>query len=244
VPADGLLDGLERNVWKTYEPELLAAANGAITPPSVGGGAHRGRYINYRGLVVCQIQTSMGASFVQGVGDCYVWSLPIPALRSWDGQIIGQGLNYHAVTGDAYNNPTVATLADTWTSLGGQEDSYLQLFQPYAMTKGTGTIATGTRTVTVTHNLGLTPAAYDIHVIPTTTAPSNSHIPYTISNIGPTTFDVTLFANSTGANWTFEWKCRVEPNNTATTPWLIGPLRPWPMGLLSDFFIQVYYEPQ
>jgi hypothetical protein len=229
---------------------MRCAADGAVTDPDLGTSANRNaRYLVLPdGLVVAQFQVAFGSGVSVGSGDCYVWRLPVPARRTWDEQIIGQGFPYHAVTGSAWEHACVATLADDWTSLAGQHDSWCQIISPYSMAFGTGTWTAATTNTTVTHNLGFAPAASDIEFIPTSGGgTNNATLPYIIDTITTTTFKVSTMGaiNNTpsGTNMTYEWKVRSEPSASRAGSWLIGPTYPWAAGQNASFFFQLYYEP-
>src|SRR5690349_20824180 len=139
----GVQGGVSANTWKTFDSTWLCAANGAVTAPAIGTGYSRARYCDLgtgSNLILAQYHMQPLGSPSAGSGSCYVLKLPFAAYRWTETPIvIGWGLNYHAVTGDAYNNPVVCTLADRWTSLD-DPDYYLQMYQPYSLAKGTATI--------------------------------------------------------------------------------------------------------
>lgn len=250
--ARGLLAGLQTTAWRTYLPAFAVAKYGTPTPLAQGNGLAVGRYINLNNrLIAFQIQTTMGTGYSAGAGDAYVWSLPVPAARAFPTgpTIIGQAINYHAVTGDAYNDYAPVALADPFTSLAGDENSWCQLWAPQSMTYGTTSIAGTATSATVTHDQACTPSAADIQIRMTAVsgaAGANSAHWY-ITTIGATTFQLNVKgAPGAGETISYAWKIRGAPTSTgngSTTPWLVNPGQPWPVTTNQDYFMQGYYEP-
>lgn len=251
----GAVAGAAANAWKQYDPRILCAANGAVTQPDLGSpfaGANastlRGRYkfIEPGETVLAQIQTQFGFSPSAGAGSCYVWRLPVPARR-WESttelQVIGLAHNYKSQA-PSYNEPVIATLADPWTSLGGMEDYYLQLFSPYMFARGTATITAGSNSVAVPHTLGITPTPTDVYwtVSDRTGQGSNNHMPYGVSATDATNVTLQLQANASLADLQVAWKVRAEPKSAVVGSWLVGPNTPWPVNTFQDVFIQIEYE--
>ncbi|EKS6728282.1 hypothetical protein OSG44_001663, partial [Enterobacter mori] len=69
--------------------------------------------------------------------------------------------------------------------------------------RGTGTIAIGNQTITITHGLAQTPT--ELSITPLSTAGA-----FRVLNIGATTFDVQLPAVVSGTAWTFNWVASCE----------------------------------
>lgn len=247
----GVQSGLAPSTWREYEPQLLCAANGAVTHPDLGTTPTRqGRYIELDGLVMAQVKIVSSISGTSaGSGDCYVVSLPVPAARPFTGShVIGQGFPYRAVTGVSYEWVCVATLADQWTSLNGEWDSYCQFATPWTMLIGSETISASATSITVTHDLGYAPDASDIEVN-LTQAPggsgATSRWPLVISSITSSQFKASSLGGGTMSTTTqtMEWKIRAEPKSATSGSWLIGPKYARPFTALSSLLFQVYYEP-
>lgn len=221
----GLIPGITPDGWRTYQPKQVIASDtpGGITQvilDDVFNPYQFGRYnlIDKR-LCIVQMNMSVLGNTTLGAGGSYAWQLPFPALRlrqrTAEPIPIGRGMAYISF-GDANTpdlcTPLVLTLADPFTSLGGQEDRFFQALCPYVTDWGSGTIANGQAAKTQTHHANLTPNAQDIEVVwlgggaVTILKPSPR-----ISAITSTTFDISTPAQNTGAALDFNYKIRAEP---------------------------------
>lgn len=246
----GALGGVTPNTWVNYEPSLLCAANGSVTHPEIGAGAgNRARWLRLeRDLIVYQVQMNRGITTNAGTGDCYVVDLPFPARRMQRGvpQVIGQVMPYKTVTANPWECAGVVTLADAWSSLGGNEDRYCQFYIPWIQATGTGTWPISTTAQTITHSLGYAPAASDITWTLSsrpTTGTGNGGQPI-ISAISTTQFTVTYSdgqLNGAGGTCTYGWKIRTDGGSGTAGSWLAGPNRPW-NPTFESFFFQTYFE--
>jgi hypothetical protein len=258
----GTISNQGRDNWRVYRPSMLCAANGAVTHPVVqeaGSGVQLspfGRWtIDDDGLVTAEIMVQFIGSTTIGSGSAYVWSLPVKARRGLPGAAVayplGTGMSYFSFAGGAdprSNVQCIPTLADPWTSLGGAEDFYCQMIAPYVLDWGTGTIGTGSPSVTVNHRAKYAFSAQDVEIIPTdaSTIPTTSPYLYvtgisstqmTVSNRGATA--------PSGSGATFSWKVRGEPPANGA---YVSPTVPWDwsrftsLGPFGNFFIQINYE--
>lgn len=259
----GALAGLIPTTWKTYKPQVLAVGQNAdqsgLTQPffdTTGGKFQFGRYMRLNDLIVVQIQTSgVGVNTTWGVGDAYVWSLPIPARRAVPGVAsllpIGEAMCYISTTEPYPNVPCAATLADPWPSLNGTQDNYLQLYATQCTSWGSETAWTSTSARTVTHYLGRTPLASDITVTSTAYAGSGNTNPWYVDTIGGSTFAVHTWSDisMTAGAGAFSWKIIAEPL-TGQGGNLVGPFVPFNWAARTSFlapfgniFIELAYEP-
>jgi hypothetical protein len=109
----------------------------------------------------------------------------------------------------------------------GHEDYFAQFFTPWLIAVGTGTIASGTTSTTITHGLAnWTPAAYDIAIVPTATT-TNNCLPFWVDTITSTGFNVNCKSNPGASGFAFSWKIRGEPNGSVTFDLLANHQRPF-----------------
>lgn len=73
--------------------------------------------------------------------------------------------------------------------------------------KGTGTIASASTSVNVTHGLDNTPLPQDIYVTPTADT-TNDYIRFWVSAVGATTFTVNVKADPGASGFAFSWQAR------------------------------------
>jgi hypothetical protein len=255
MPVEGLFDGLEKRTWNYYEPELRTAwVSGDPSPSnlSLGNSQLFGRFLELPGgLVIAQTKIILGSTFSRGSGRAYIQRLPRPAHR-WTADLansqtadlpIGTGLAWQgSAANPSLTMPVLPTLSDPFgpININGDEDYWAHLFIPHGLAMGTGAFASNATTVTITHNLGLTPSAYDITITPTNVPGANPR-DIAVQNIGPTTFDVVIGTGST-TPLTFAWKARVEPNNSVGTPQLVNHARPWLWSAGHELSCQYIYE--
>ena len=117
----------------------------------------------------------------------------------------------------------------------------MQVFLTECVSSGTAAMTSGVGTATVTHNLGLTPAAYDIHVVPTNTPSTNAQW-WSVQNITSTTFDIVVKATSTTTPATFAWQARAWPNSSVQFGVLMNYQRPWLWAATHSIGISGEYE--
>lgn len=253
----GLIPGLNADGWRRYEPKFLCAGAGGETQPTgiTNGSLTQppfGRYLilDHTAVIVEQQFAFFGSSGV-GAGAAYVMSLPFPANR-WSGPGVaapiplGIGMCYFSgsVAPNA-NMPTTLTLADPFASLAGAEDYYVQAYTQYLLSWGTGTIASGT--ATITHRCGYAPRAEDIEITPTDAVNINTSSGLVkVLNITSTAFDVAVANTVSGMS--FSWKVRGKPP-TGQAGALIGPTTPWDWtratgATQGNIFNQFTYEPR
>jgi hypothetical protein len=255
MPNEGVLDGLGPSLWRQYRPTIrgFSSAGTGITDPNLSDATIFAQYwTSGQGRVLYQGSIQFGtAGFGSGES---VWgvSLPVPANRSSGGADLPIG-NAWAWQGSSanpqLNMQMIPTLMDPLKPGGdqGQEDSFVQFFLPYMISYGTGTIATSATATTVTHNLGTTPAAYDIQITATNSPSTTPKIVY-VTNVTDTTFDVNVVSSSATIGLTFAWKARCEPHSPPSPPaerafsLLANHLRPWTWAATHVLAWQVEYE--
>lgn len=256
----GTFGGVTRGqAWREYDPAWLATnIFGNPTMPDIGNGTKLGRYVRLTGgLVVAQVQLVFGSTTTYGNGDAYIIGLPFPANR-WTANLsnsgnadlpIGTALAWQGSSASpTYTMPLVPTLADPLAgyNLQTNEDYFAHLFCAHSLSQGTGAVISGTNTsVTVTHNLGVTPVASDIQVVCVAKSgtPANPRAVY-VDSITSTQFNINVVTAPGGAtSLTFDWKCRAEPNNSGVNlPQLVSYRRPWTWASGHGIYCQFIYE--
>ncbi len=232
---NGVLAGQRRSGYQTHDVRLRGfISSGTPTQPSLGSSVTVARWARKpNGLIHYYGQITFASDATFGSGET-VWGLSLPVLanRSSGGADlpIGSGFAWQGSAANPSVNMTmVATLMDPLSGGGGaqtQEDSWAQFFCPYLLSWGTGTIASGSTATTITHNLGNTPVAYDIHIRPTNNTTNNPGHIY-VDTLGATTFAVNCKANPGASGLSFSWKARVEPNGSTTFDLLAARNKPW-----------------
>jgi hypothetical protein len=256
VTNRGVRTGTTQSEWKTYTPILAAAIySGHTTPtqPAIVNGTSKGRYWRHpSGLVFAQGQIVFGSSDTFGSGDDFwCFSLPFPALRLSTDQPIGSGMGWQGASANpSLNIALTPTLMDPAVAMIGdgsntEEDNWLQLFAPYGLTMGTGTITSGNTSVTVNHLLPITPIASDIHLIGTATTTNQCGALY-VDTIGTTSFNANVRSNPGASGAAFAWKMRAEPNGPNASLsggcLLISSTGPWTWASGHQISFQVAYE--
>jgi hypothetical protein len=232
---DGVLSGQQADLWRVYQPTIrgFSQSGSGITQPVLNSAVVFGEYWNSgQGRVLCRGSIQFASDTTFGSSES-VWgvSLPVPANRSSGGadMPIGEAWLWQGSSADPQlNMSAIPTLMDPLLPGGNQsqEDSYFQIFVPYLISYGTGSIATGATSTTVTHGLGETPAAYDIQVVATNAPSTTPKIVY-VTNIDSDSFDVNVVSSSATTGLTFGWKCRAEPNASSELALLASHLKPW-----------------
>jgi len=259
VANRGLLRGLGIEGWKFYDPawySTVQPGSPAPTQPAIGNGTIRGRYTRTpAGVCIAQVQLIAGSTTSFGTGDAYILGLPKPGNR-WTAALglstadipIGTGLAWQGTAANpSLTMPLIPTLADPLTPLNLQtnEDYFAHLFIQQSIAYGTGSILSGTTSVTVTAPLGQSASAYDIRVVPTATTSNNPGILYvdSISYSNPNlSFNVNVRTNPGASNLPFAYKVRAEPESTVNFAQLLNYQRPWTMASGHGLFAQFVYE--
>ena len=255
----GVIANQGRDNWRVFQPEMLCAANGAVTHPAIiesASGSQQspfGRWtIDEDGLVTAEIQFSFVGTTSIGSGSAYVWRLPVKARRLLPGAAVaypcGSGLSYFSFASPSGNPNTnvscVPTLANPWTSLAGAEDFYCQMIAPYVLSWGTDTVLSGTAGITTNHRCGFAVAAYDIEVTATDADIGVASPYHYIANLTSTQMLIGHRTNAT-ADFALSWKVRGEPTTDGA---FVSPTMPWDwsrftdLGPFGNFFIQLSYE--
>lgn len=247
---NALYDGLAAGLFKDYKPQLKGFnfTNGAITQPLLNSAATYGRYYdNGQSLIVYSGSIQFASDTTFGSGES-VWgiSLPVPANRSLGGADIPLGYSWlwQGSAADPQVNMTCTpTLMDPLYPGGNQggEDRYFQVFLPYLISFGTGSIATSATSTTITHNLGETPSARDVRV-QATNAPSTTPKSIYVSNLTSTTFDVNVVSSSSTTGLTFAWEVVALPNSSSEFALLMNHTRPWTWASGHSISWQIEYE--
>lgn len=242
--------------WQWYYTELRTASDGTPTQPTLAANARRvGRYtIDATGHVVAQIQFGVGANgFSPGAGSAYVVKLPVPARRITGPRTqcripIGAAMTYLSfVNAPNVNVPVVPTLADPFTSLGGDEDNWAQMICGELLDWGTATFPTTPANVTVNHNLGVTFDPADLNIVFKGDAGTNVKFPFWVTSITTTQFTVNTRAIFSAATVDFDWKIQAPPQ-TGTYGNLVSPTAPWAWSRVSgsgpfgQFFLEIEYD--
>lgn len=245
-----------------FKPEVLCAANGAVTHPTfperISGQAHInygfGRWsIDEDRIVTVEMQTQFIDDATLGSGSAYVWRLPVPARRAKgygsDPTPIGEGMCYWSTVAPFSNVTCIATLADPWTSLGGNEDSYCQLYAPWRLDWGTFTIASGATTAVVNHRSGYAFSESDLEVlIPAGDTGLLTTKPWLLANsISSTQVTFGVRVATDAATDSIGYKVRGEPptgqggaNVSPTVPWDWSRFDP-ATGPFGNIFLQLSY---
>lgn len=245
----GIFPGTNASSWQNYTPKLICA-NTATQPILSDPRYSLGRWVETnQGKIKFFAQITFQAADTFGAGEIYGISLPFPANRSSGGADlpIGTAFLWQGSSASPQLNMTgLCSLMDPTTpAKQGQEDSYVQTFLTECSSFGTVQMASGTTgtgiTQTVTHNLGLTPSAYDIHVVPTNSPSTNPQWWY-VDTITSTTFNLNIKVGNTGATQaSFSWRARAWPNSSANFAVLMNYQRPWTwaaghvIGIHGDF---------
>jgi hypothetical protein len=246
----GTPDGLDAGLWKQFDPQIagFSFAGTGITQPNLSTCPRYGQFWQSgQGRVMYQGAIQFDSTVSFGSGET-VWGLrlPVPANRSSGGADlpIGNAWLWQGSSADPQlNMQAIPTLMDPLLPGGnqGMEDYFFQLFNSYLISYGTGSIATSATSTTITHNLGVTPAAYDIHITCTNNPSTTPKLVY-VSNIGATTFDVNVGTSSATTGLTFAWKCRAEPNSSTGFSLLVNHLKPWVWASGHVVSWQIEYE--
>lgn len=232
---DGVVSGVQADLWRQYQPTIrgFSSSGSGITQPVLNSAVTFGEYWNSgQGRVLCRGSIQFASDSTFGSGES-VWgiSLPFPANRSSGGADlpIGEAWLWQGSSADPQLNMSgIPTLMDPLSPGGtqSQEDSYFQIFVPYLISFGTGSIATGATSTTITHGLAETPAAFDIQVTATNAPSTTPKIVY-VDTITSTQFNVNIVSSSATTGLTFAWKCRAEPNSSTEFALLASHLKPW-----------------
>lgn len=200
----GTTAGASSDTWHVYDPAPRVASISGTSTQLVQGvnspPAGRYTYLSNGKVIMFQLQFAFGTSLTIGTGNAYLFKLPKRAKRSFPDTtiqpVVGVGFNYHAVTGNSYNQPVILQLARQYNDNSGNEDDYVELVTGGpALTFGTGSFTGRTATsTTITHNLGYTPLASDIDITWTGTdqAIQTTQGHWWISNITSTQFTVNI----------------------------------------------------
>lgn len=235
-PYLGVLAGSTPLVWQPCAAELrgfVITGSAPSVQPSNPSGTNLARYLDLgNGLILFKFNFVFDANSVFGTGE-HIWAvrLPVPANRASGGADLTDG-TVLAWQGSAANPQLTMALRPSlmdpmlYGGNQGMEDYYIQFFCPNLMGMGTGSIANNQTSATVTHNVGSTPSAFDINVVPTATTGTNPGIIF-VNNIGATTFQVNVKTSSSSNSLQFSWKIRMEPNGTTTLDVLANHTRPW-----------------
>jgi hypothetical protein len=247
---NGILGGARRSGYQDHDVQIRGfITSGTPTQPTLGNSTKVARWVRKpNGLIHYYGQITFGSGATFGSGET-VWglSLPVPGNRASGAadQPIGTGFAWQGTSASpSVNVAMVATMMDPLAGGGGaqtQEDSWAQFFCPYLLSWGTGSIGTGSTSTNVTHNLGHTPNAYDIHFTPTTSTGNNTGTPY-VSATSSTTFTVTLRTAPTGTGLDFSWKARAEPNGSTALDLLAARNKPWTWAAGHVFGWNLTYE--
>lgn len=256
----GILRSNER--WQYFKPLAHVAGTGSETQPVLndidGTTYQNGRWVrdpdtNY---VTVQMQIVLvGTGATAGSGGPLLLRLPTPARRAIELDAnrncpipLGTGMCYLSVIAPFVNVPVVPTLADRYASLGGNEDSWIQLYAPYVVSWGTLT-GTGTgANQSVAHRAGFAVDARDVELVPTSTAQSSASGLFAVIATDSTNITVaSRTAGSISASQTISWKVRAEPP-TGQTGALVSPTTPFDwsrftiFGPYPNLFVQLGYE--
>lgn len=236
----GTLSGEAQPGYLDFDPSITAfKVAAAPTQPTLGNGNAWGRYfVKPSGLCHYYGAVEFGSTSTYGANDS-VWAfrLPVPANRSSGGADIpiGAAWTRKALTDDPC--PTMSLIPTLMDPIQGgfqgahtAEDYYLQLFVPYMLSYGTGTITATTGNL-VTHVLGnaasgYTPHAYDVHAIGTETPSSNTGA-ITVGATSTTQITFEVKADPGASDFDFAWKVRSEPNSGVEFSLLLSYGHPW-----------------
>jgi hypothetical protein len=233
----GTLTGAQQPGYFDYQPDLVAFSfTGAPTQPVLADGTAWGRaFVKPSGLVHAFGAITFGSSSTYGASDT-VWGikLPVPANRSSSGADIpiGSAWTRKALSDDPCPTMSlVPTLMDP-VNLANRtaEDYFMQLFCPYLLAYGTGTI-TATTGNTITHNLGnaatgYIPSAFDVHAIGTETPTANAGA-IGVESTSATQVSFAVKTDPGLSDLDFSWKIKSEPNASAEFALLVSYGHPW-----------------
>lgn len=250
----GARRGLRVNMLRSRMGDFLIAGDGALTQPvntssfvTSGPRALGSRFIEIgdTGLVLVNFGVSWGLGSSYGSGDAYVWQLPFPAREddSTAMRMIGSGMVYKPFAGTEVMMVR-PVMAPPFASLRGQHRHYVALRYRQTYSKGTGTIASGTSSIAITHEQPYAPHASDIHIMPTSYSGTNNQGGNTmwVDNITSTQFTVNCRANPS-TDIVFGWKVCGHPQSAGGSyPELVGPNKPWAWEGLDIIIAQALYE--
>lgn len=229
----GIFGGLSATAWRRYTPDIkgFSTTGGSIVQPILGDPTQRlGKYlITNQGLVIGHAQITFSAADSLGSNDT-VWgvSLPARALGATD-LPIGTAMLWQG----AAANPSLMlvgqlTPMDPLLPAGtqGAQSQFGQVFISKLIAYGSGAIANNFSAIQITHGLGETPVASDIHVT-WTNGPSTNPQGWWIDGITSTVFNLNVRSGSTVTSASFAWKIEAEPNASAGFALLMSSTKPW-----------------
>lgn len=249
----GMPDGYKPLGWRPCDAILqgfVISGSAPTVQPANPTGTNGAKFLDLgNGLILFKFWFIFDANTVFGTGE-HIWAvrLPIPANRASGGADLTDGTCLAWQGAAANPQLTMAlrpSLMDPMLYGGnqGMEDYFIQFFCPYLLSMGTGSIASASTSTTVTHNLGSTPSAFDIQIMPTATTTTNPGVIY-INNIGPTTFQVNTKTAPGAGGLSFAWKARMEPNGTTLLDVLANHTRPWLWAAGHQLTGTIVYEGQ
>jgi hypothetical protein len=252
----GILAGLRSAQFLSYDPKLVAFAyggGGTPTQPSLGNGTAQGRYfVTPSGLVICSGLITFGSTTTFGSAEDF-WgiSVPVQINRSSGGadMPIGVAMGWQGLSASPQLcTPLTPTALDPGLPFGNQsqEDSYFQIFCHWCLAQGTGTIASGATTTTVTHLMPFTPMASDINLTVTNNTTNNPGQVY-VTSITSTQFTVGCRSNPGASGLNFSWKVRGEPEGPhfaldGNGGLLVASNAPWVWASGHQLSWQIMYE--
>lgn len=231
-----------KNKWYDYKPTLYGVVHtGGSAPasqPDIGNGTIWGSYrLSPTGVVDCKGGIVFGSSSTFGSGDD-LWIISLPyKLYKWTGSSVnptGVVLLWQGSSATpSYTKVGLATNLEgdfVPFATGDNNDSYFSIGGINPVSNGTGTITNATP-ATITHNLGMTPTAYDITITPTSlTAGSAAPGMVYVDTITSTQFNVNT-QNALGASKSlgFSWKADALPSGAAGDYYTsnVGSKKPW-----------------
>lgn len=258
--ARGLIAGTVEPQWETYPLEVKLIGVGATQPaPAYSTVTNFARYCETaEGLIDVWIMVSFFTNGDQGsltptTTDCaYVFKLPRPANRvTGPGSpcpiplSMHPGMAYWSFSNPWITEPIVPTLADPFTDLAGDEDSWFQCYVRRRLSFGTASLSGGNATVAAFTAGPVLVEDVDLNFTNATSLSITSGLPIITNVPGSSGFQVTCAAGTAGFAYRVLGK---EP--TGQFGALLNPFNPWDMtpgGLFGSFpniFIRLTYEPR
>lgn len=256
MTAQRLAARAKHKPWVHYRPtwRVVTVGGGSTQPtrPSdaVGYKQVEGRWVRLSsGLVVVQLQANFPFGGTYGVGDAYLFGLPVAAGRSPRGEGImveGTGMAYQALQDPSMNmpiSPCLVRRGEFVELAGGAEDHHMAFTFPYYYEIGSG--SWNGALDTVAHACPWTPRAQDFTVTAASLTDSGNTLtfPWQVRNIDADSFDIGL-RNGTGAGTdiTYGWKLISPPPGGVTK--YVGPRKPWTWTAFWKIFAQFTYMGQ
>lgn len=208
VVGAGTIDGLDFTSFRALNNGLdgISVASATAKNVRINGGSFCGN-----SQTVTHINS--GIEFGVNVSDFSVIGAKCGNALGFSGTTQQRGIIVQAGTSDRYTitgNDLIGNNSVGLLDNGSGTDKSIIGNRGYTTRSGgTGTIAIGTNTIAITHNLAVTPTADSINITPTQHLGASGIASYVITSLGATTFNVTSNVNVATNAFTFGWNARI-----------------------------------